>query len=157
MLGNILTIYTGSDGVATKGLYDLLDQRGPKGELAHHLMRAMKTSERAKQYRGRDGQGRKYSQLSYGRKQDAIEKVAALLGQHAQRFGILWGWAEDTDQPYHRWILYVDLPTGQVSFHAAERGDGPTYTKPWDQKKRQGSIRICKFAAAVLEMEDAAA
>jgi hypothetical protein len=39
-------------------------------------------------------------------------------------------------------ILYIDLPTGQVSFHCPERGDGPDYAGSWDGVPEASRDRI---------------
>ncbi len=62
-------------------------------------------------------------ELSHGRRR---------LGTRACALGIVWGWGFDPDQPVHRLVVYIDLPSGQVSFHAAERGPGPDYPASWD-------------------------
>lgn len=66
-----------------------------------------------------------------------------------------WGWGIDdpldpidfeycTYIPRNRPIevLYVDLPTGQVSFHSPQRGIGPKYPGTWDGMQHRTSDRI---------------
>ncbi|MBX9579161.1 MAG: hypothetical protein K2X87_02545, partial [Gemmataceae bacterium] len=48
--------------------------------------------------------------------------------------GIAWGWREDPadDIPY---VVYFELPTGQVSFHSTHRGEGPDFPGEWDAQR----------------------
>jgi hypothetical protein len=52
-------------------------------------------------------------------------------------------------------VLYVELQTGQVSFHSSERMMGPDFTKEWDGRKLEGPPRICRWVASLLETQDA--
>jgi len=141
----LMQIYSGSDGARTKGLYDELAFHGPAGAVGLNLFRASKTSTRAKEYRRRS-----HREESYGRKQWAMENVCKILALHAASLSIVWGWAIDEDQPFHRYVLYVDLPTGQVSFHTSFRGDGPDYPGKWDQMRNVQAHRICKYIASIM-------
>lgn len=158
ILHEVLRVYTGSDGDATRALYARLEQLGPAGEIALNLFRAQKNSERAKVYRGgARGQG-SYRGMAYDRKQWAMNNLVGILGAHAEACGIRWGWADDPEQEYHRAILYVDLPTGQqVSFHAAARGAGPDYPGKWDEASGTAPTRICGWCAKLLEHSEAKA
>lgn len=138
---NVLKVYLGSDGTATTALYARLEALGPIGTVAINLFRAQKASERAKVYRGR------FKGVAYDKKQWSVDNLCKVLAEHAEASGIVYGWAEDDAQPFHRWVLYVDLPTGQVSFHAAARGDGPDYSGAWDGIRQQGPTRICRWIA----------
>jgi hypothetical protein len=64
---------------------------------------------------------------------------------------LTWGWGIDENDynPCH--VLYVDLPTGQVSFHAIERGPGPgpDYPGEWDSKY-ESADRIIRFCDMVI-------
>jgi hypothetical protein len=144
-IAEILAVYKGSDGDATKALYARLEQLGPVGIVACNLFRAAKNSERAKVYRGRGHRG-----AAYDRKDWAIGNLAEALGAHAEGLGLVWGWGLDTAQPFHKDVLYVDLPTGQVSFHTSGRRDGPDYPGAWDEMQGQSAGRICSFVARVL-------
>lgn len=144
-------VYMGSDGDATKALYDELEKLGPMGIVAINLFRAQKNSERAKKYRGGiRGQG-SFKDMAYARKQWAMENLARTLTQHAQGCGITWGWGVDEKQEFHRQVLYVDLPPGQVSFHTERRGLGPDYPGKWDGVRDASPTRVCNFVASVLE------
>lgn len=149
-LAEIYLIYQGSDGVSTKALYDKLDALGPAGEIATNLFRAHKSSERAKGYRGRAPGRGSYRGLAYGRKQWAMDNLCKILQAHGEALGIVWGWGVDTKQSYHSDVLYVDIPTGQVSFHTAGRGDGPDYPRGWDGQRNAGAQRVCTWCAQLL-------
>lgn len=141
----IMQVYAGSNGEATKALYARLEPLGPAGAVAVNLFRAHKASARAKVYRGGGHRGR-----AYDKKQWSLDNVAEILAEHAGALGIVWGWKVDPLQSFHRWVIYVDLPTGQVSFHAAARGEGPDYQGEWDGSREQGPTRICRYVQAVL-------
>jgi hypothetical protein len=144
-------IFHGSDGEATRELYKELDKLGPAGVVATNLFRACKNSGRAKVYRGGiRGQG-SYKGMAYDRKQWAMSNLCSILEQHAGTLGIVWGWKED---PYaqgpHRWLLYVDIPPGQVSFHTDRRGRGPDYPGDWDHE-HQSDRRIIDWVTELLD------
>jgi hypothetical protein len=146
-IADVLRIYRGSDGEATRALYDCLGKLGAEGEVAVNLFRACKSSERAKVYRGgRNG----YRGAAYDRKQWSMDNLAKILVEHAEALGLRWGWGCDAAQDFHRDVLYVDLPTGQVSFHTAGRGVGPDYPDQWDGRRGQSADRICRWVARLL-------
>lgn len=140
----IMSIYSGSDGTATGRLYAELEALGPMGMIAMNLLRATKASERAKAYRGGG-----YRRTAYDKKQWSMDNACRALLEHGA--GIAWGWQEDVAQPVHRWVLYVDTPSGQISFHSAWRGDGPDYRGDWDGMRGQSADRITRWCAALLE------
>lgn len=158
-LDRVLAVYEGSDGDATKALYADLEKLGPIGRVVVNLFRAQKNSSRAKVYRGRG-----YRDAAYDRKDWALGNLVTALGEHAAACSMRWGWGADPDQPVHSAVLYVDLPTGQVSFHTlhrvtAQRGDGPDYPGEWDGRVGQSPDRIIRFVARLLaggEIADAA-
>jgi hypothetical protein len=145
ILARVTGVYEGSDALATRALYAELTAVGRSGELAVNLMRACKKSERAKVYRGRH-----YRESSYDGKQWAMGEICRLLVYYPELVEA-WGWGEDTKQAFHTWVLYVELPQGQVSFHTAARGEGPNYFKPWDGQVGFSPGRIVTFAAQLLE------
>ena len=110
------------------------------------MFRANKCSARAKMYRGSD-----HRSAAYQRKEWSIGLLVDELTEHAEQFGIVWGWREDPEQPFHKWVIYVELPNaeGQVSFHLGQRGNGPDYEREWDGQ-RLSTERICKFCDEVL-------
>lgn len=136
-------VYAASDGDATQALYRWLGGQGPRGLVAVELFRAHKASGRAKEYRGRS-KGK-----AYDRKNWSLGRLCDILLAHADELGICWGWKNDPKTPYHCWVLYVDLPTGQVSFHAAYRMGGPIYHGEWDRAERVGEFRICAYIGAI--------
>lgn len=142
---NVADIYHGSDGAATRQLYAALRRRD-LGAIAEALFRAQKCSERAKKYHGGiPGKG-SYRDLAYERKNWSLSELCkALVGS-----SIRYGWKEDPQQPFHRHVLYADLPTGQVSFHSSERGDGPEYPGEWDGQRGVSPARIIDFCEKVL-------
>ena len=141
-------IYEASDGTATKALFARLKARGTGGQLAIELFQACKSSERAKVYRGGVRGRGSFRSMAYDRTQDAMDSLCDVLAQ-AESFK--WGWGIDGKQPVHRHVLYVDLPTGQVSFHTDMRGSGPDYDKDWDGQPGQSADRICRWIEQILE------
>lgn len=144
-LYDVLRIYEGSDGKATTALYEELAKRGPRGELALNLFRAHKNSARAKQYRGGGYRG-----AAYDRKQWAMDNLVKILLEHGPTLGYQWGWGMDEKQAFHNVVLYVDIPTGQVSFHTRGRGDGPDYPGEWDGSVHESGTRICRWVTQLL-------
>lgn len=143
-----IEVYQGSDGDATKAYYALLMTLGPLGEIAVNLFRAQKCSTRAKAYRGGiRGKGR-YKDMAYNRKDWSLGNLVGVLERLGDRLGIVWGWGRDDSTPGFEWVLYVDLPTGQASFHAPARKSGPDYAGEWDGKHLSES-RIIHFCDRV--------
>jgi hypothetical protein len=150
-----LEVYNGSDGDLTKAYYAELEKRGPIGTVAVNLFRAQKCSARAKIYRGGIRGHGSYRGLAYDRKNWAMQNLCRVLLKHGAALGITFGWKEDPAQEYHNWVLYVDLPTGQVSFHAATHGEGPLYRGDWDGSHLSAE-RILEFCDLVASREMAA-
>lgn len=153
-IADIMSIYKGSDGYKTKELYDRITALGPFGVVATNLFRACKCSERAKMYRG----GR-YKSAAYDRKDWSIGNVC----RHLETSGlpIVWGWGIDEvllrkGDPHHH-ILYVDIPSGQVSFHSGTRAVGPKYTGVWDGAIGLAPKRICEWCHSLLSGKAVAA
>ncbi|MGJ5000550.1 hypothetical protein ACQR10_04450 [Bradyrhizobium sp. HKCCYLRH2060] len=149
-LAIIRRIYDGSDGDATRMLYRDLERLGPMGVIALNLLRACKCSERAKTYRKGPG----YRTEAYRRKDWSIGNLAAALAGDVDH-GLVWGWGVDGElqarlDPHHH-ILYVELPTGQVSFHTGTRHAGPDFAGAWDGARDVAADRICLFAAEVFK------
>lgn len=131
-------------------LFARLESLGSVGIVALNLFRAAKNSERAKVYRGgMRGRG-SYRRMAYDRKSWAIDNLAKALFEHVADLNLRWGWASDPEQPVHRDILYVDIPTGQVSFHTSPRGIGPDYRGDWDGMRGTGAQRICSWCTTLL-------
>jgi len=147
---NVAEIFAGSDGGATKALYAQLMQRGPVGEIAVNLLRASKASERAKVYRGGvRGEG-SYRSMAYGRKDWAIGNLSTVLAM-ADGASLPFGWGRDDATPGFEWVLYVDIPTGQVSFHTRGRHAGPDYAGVWDGVRGASADRIVRWCQQVLD------
>jgi hypothetical protein len=148
---DVIKIYEGSNGDATKALYDELTRIGPVGVIATNLFLAQKNSARAKVYRGGlRGKG-SFRGMAYDRKQWAMDNLAKALSEHAEAAGIQWGWGIDEAQAKHNAVLYIDIPTGQVSFHTGARGDGPEYPGVWDGVRGASVDRVCRWCARLLE------
>jgi len=136
-------IFRQNDGEVTKRYYAALDAKGPFGQIATALFRAQKRSTAAKKYRGR-----KYRDSSYEVKTWSMGELCRLLLLHGEALGIGFGWKQDERESYASWVLYVDLPFGQCSFHCPKRLDGPDYTGDWD-KQHASEARILAFCDAV--------
>jgi hypothetical protein len=115
--------------------------------VAANLFRAHKTSARAKVYRGGERGRGSYRRMAYERKNWALGNITSALNDGRL---LTYGWSEDPAQEFHRWVLYVDLPTGQVSFHAPARGAGPDYQGKWDGSTDEGAGRICRWITQLL-------
>ncbi len=148
-------IYNGSDGEATRRLYQRLCGIGPAGMIGMNLFRASKTSARAKLYRGGNGRG-SYKSQAYDTKQWSIGQLCDALRTNPG-VNLEWGWGTDDSMDNtdpHRHVLYIDLPTGQVSFHTPAPFQGPQYQKPWDGVKQMGPTRICRWVATLFDEPD---
>lgn len=143
---NVAQIYEGSDGEATKRLYAALEARASIGGIATNLFRAQKCSARAKVYRGGG-----FKSAAYERKDWALGLLCDALDNYALPVGIQWGWKVDANTPGYSQVLYIDLPNGQVSFHAARRHKGPEYSRDWDGQRGASPERIVAFCQAVLD------
>lgn len=147
MTDNVSDAFFGSDADKTRDLYLRLVDRGPIGAIAVDLLRAMKASSRAKQYRGRS------VRLAYDKKSWAVSELCKSLELLAGDIGIRWGWGKDrtVDQGFDD-VIYIDLPgCGQISFHSPTRGSGPDYPDAWDGVRGVGIPRVIRFAHAILE------
>lgn len=143
-LARVARVYEGSDGDATKALYLELEALGPAGVVALNLFRATKASERAKEYR------RGYSRMAYEKKSWSLGNLCQALEREAAGLGVGWGWGLDPAAIHFEHVLYVDLPTGQVSFHGPVRGPGPEHPTGFDGKKKVGPDRVIRFCAQLL-------
>lgn len=143
---NAYEVFEGSDADDTVELYRHLETFGPIGIIALNLFRACKCSTRAKRYRRKA-----HSAEAYGRKQWSMDNLCTALMKHALTLGFSWGWKEDPGQEFHSQVLYVDLPTGQVSFHTERRGLGPEYPGEWDRVQNASAQRICLWVQRLLQ------
>jgi hypothetical protein len=152
-------VYVGSNGDVTKAFYAELEKRGPLGIVAMNLFRAQKCSARAKLYQRRAHKGEAYNRKNWsmGLLCEALERyeVSRSIAEHGKhevnigKLSIRYGWQQDPDTPGFEWVLYVDLPQGQVSFHAATRGAGPDYQGEWCGDHLSAE-RIVEFCDAVM-------
>lgn len=147
---NAKEIYEGSNGEATKALYAMLVEVGAVGVIAMNLFRAQKASARAKVYRGGVRGRGSYKSMAYEKKNWSLELLTVALTCHAESLQIRWGWRTDPAQNFHSWVLYIELPTGQVSFHSAARLSPHDYAEPWDGSKDSAS-RIVAFVQTVID------
>jgi len=142
-------VFASSDGAFTRKYYAALTERGLMGVIALNLFRAQKCSTRAKKYR-RDGS----RSAAYDRKRYSMSQLCRILeeGLH-QGLCIRYGWKQDPANTFVPWVLYIDLPQGQVSFHSPDRLAGPDYAGEWDRKHASES-RILGFCDSVFFAED---
>ena len=118
-------VFNQNDGEVTKAYYQEMNAKGWMGQLAVALFRAQKRSTAAKKYhRGR------FKRDAYSVKNWSLSEVVRIL--QAFEHSIVWGWQEDPNTPGFEWVLYVELSTGQCSFHSASRLDGPPFLGSWD-------------------------
>lgn len=149
-LADILTVYNGSSGDATKALFARLAGFEPRGTIAINLMRTCKASERAKKYRGGG-----YRAMAYDKKDWAISELCRAMVLTPDVIPS-WGWGFDVKAIGFEHVLYVDIPgTGQVSFHTSYRKDGPSYSGQWDGVHGVAPHRICRWVEAVLDGREA--
>ena len=146
--------YHGSDAAATRRLHRKLESFGHEGRIAAELLRAQKASARAKKYGfARPSRGAtSYREHSYDRKADRIVGICALLTEDSCK--LRWGWGHDTACGQAAWVLYVDLPNGQVSFHSERRHQGPDYPGEWDGM-HASEERIIAYCDSLLSRVDA--
>lgn len=141
---NAREIYEGSDGEATTALYNHLSTLGPAGVIARDLFRAQKCSERAKDY------SRRYKSEAYARKQWSLGLLVNTLADHRGACSVTFGWKRDPKPPIgYPWVLYIDTPDGQCSFHMPIRGEGPDYPGEWDNSQASADV-VIKFTERVL-------
>ena len=137
-------IFHQQNGDVTKAYYDAMNAKGLPGQLAVALFRAQKRSTAAKKYRGR-----RFTQDAYSVKNWSMSEVCRILTtMQAFESAPRWGWKRDPKTPGYEWVLYVDLPTGQCSFHSADRLSGPDYAGDWDGAG-MSTERICRYCDLV--------
>lgn len=141
---SVLEAFEGSDSHLTRSVTATLRRRGPAGELASWLFTVQKASMRAKMY----GQT-KWRGKAYDRKEWAIKSLCLHLVQHPDLVE-RWGWGRDAAPGKPPLVLYVDLPTGQVSFHCHTRHAGPDYPGQWDGILKASAGRILTYCEEVL-------
>jgi hypothetical protein len=148
---NAFEVFKSSDGELTKRYYAKLEACGPIGVVAVNLFRAQKCSTRAKAYRGGLRGVGSFRSMAYERKAWAMQNLCRVLVKHGGELGIPFGWKRDANTPLRgdaSWILYIDLPQGQVSFHSPARYEGPEYPGDWD-KVHANCERVLVFCGSV--------
>jgi hypothetical protein len=148
-----LDVFLGSDAEVTKAYYAALAKRGPAGDVAVNLMRAQKCSTRAKKYRGGIRGVGSYRSMAYETKSWAMENLCKVLAEHGKRLRIRFGWKLDPDVLFGErpsWVLYIDLPQGQVSFHCPSRLSPHDYAGEWDREHRSEE-RVIAFCDSVFQ------
>ena len=148
-----IDVYKGSDGELTRQYYAELEKRGPIGRIAMNLFRAQKCSERAKLYRGGIRGLGSFRRMAYERKSYAMDMLCQVLTADDGELQIGFGWKQDPKviiRGDESWVLYIDLPQGQVSFHSSVRCAGPDYFRDWDGQ-RASVERILAFCDQVME------
>lgn len=139
-------VFNQQDGDVTKSYYARLNNISLEGELAVALFRAQKRSTAAKKYRGR-----KFTRGAYDVKNWSLGEICRIAKQlNSIGNAIVWGWKRDPNTPGYEWVLYVNLPTGQCSFHSATRLDGPDFTGEWDSRI-ESRTAICRFCDTIWE------
>ena len=145
------SVYIQYDGAVTKRYYTILcESRGVAVVLAMKTFRAQKCSARAKVYTKRS-----YTLNAYSRKEYSMGELCKVLDVYSTNLMIRYGWKEDPTVRFATeasFVLYVELPTGQISFHNPRRGNGPDYPGEWDHA-RSSQERILKFCDMVFDRE----
>lgn len=145
----IIAVYQGRNADATSALYARLREVGHAGVVAVNLLRVARNSEMAKGYRSRRSTAKAYDVKDW-----AIGELCRAL---AESEGVVrgWGWGRDEGTVNFESVLYVDLPTGQVSFHVRHRRDGPDYPGVWDGTRGTAMARICAFVWMIINGREA--
>ena len=147
-------VFEGSDAEITRAYYASLARRGPVGDVAVNLFRAQKCSTRAKRYRGGVRGVGSYKSMAYQTKTWAMENVCRCLSAQGKQLRIKFGWKADPECVFAEkssWVLYVDLPQGQVSFHSPARLSPENYAGEWD-RERKSEERILAFCDSVYDL-----
>lgn len=131
-------VFEQNDGEVTKAYYAELNAKGFLGQLGVALFRAQKRSTAAKSYRGR-----KFRHAAYDVKNWSLSEICRILSTNEH--DLKWGWKRDPNTPGFEHVLYVTLPTGQCSFHSADRLNGLEFSGDWDGKhlSRERIISFC--------------
>ena len=91
-----------------------------------------------------------YSDLAYQKKAEAVAALCEILS--TDPCGMTWGWQHSSQKDYPPWVLYLDLPQGQVTFHSAERLTGPDYEGQWD-REHESEQRVLEFCDSLVGYE----
>ncbi len=134
-------VFNKRDGNATVALCVELSKRGLLSAAAVCLYQAQYSSARAKTYR------RRSKGYSYERKNTALMRMPRWLS----RADIHYGWGYDATSKNYEHVLYVELATGQCSFHSSERGDGPEFKGSWNLEV-DSMTSVFRFCDQVLSL-----
>ncbi len=137
---NARSVFNQQNGDVTKAYYAEMNNMGIEGELGVALFRAQKRSTAAKKYKGR-----KFTRSAYDVKNWSLSEVCRIL---AKDIGMPWGWKYDANAVNFEWVLYVDLPHGQCSFHSPERLEGPDYSGAWNPHRPSMEV-ICDYCDSI--------
>src|ERR1700732_3471303 len=130
-----------NDGDVKKAYYASMNAKSIECQLGVALFRAQKRSTAAKRYRGR-----KYTRAAYDVKNWSLSEVCRILDAMAAfEMAPRWGWKRDPNTPAFEWVLYVDFPAVQVSFHSPTRLNGPDYPGEWEGIRGVSVERILAF------------
>lgn len=150
-MSEAIRIFAQNDGDVTKAYYARLNSLGPLGQLAVALFRAQKRSTAAKKYRGGGFRGAAYDVKNWSLSEICRILLsfdsATFVPSHGVTFS--WGWQRDPNTPGFEWVLYVELPTGQASFHSAERLKGPDFNGKWDGVRGGSVTSILAFCDSI--------
>lgn len=101
-----------------------------------------------------------YARANYRRSRAARERdyrmkdvAVAHACELATACGINFGWRVDGDGPVS-WVVYFDLPVGQVSFHQSFRGSGPDYGGAWDGQVGASPARVAAEIARITQRSE---
>jgi len=142
-MGRADSVFRQNDGKVTTAYYIEMNAKGLLGQLSVALFRAQKRSIAAKTYRGR-----RFTRAAYEVKNWSISEIVrilCLMDKTHDVSSLTWGWGYDAKAIHFEHVLYVTLPTGQISFHSDERLEGPDYPGEWDGQKmsRERILTFC--------------
>lgn len=138
-------VYLDSNAKSSRALYRQLQKLGHQGTLAANLLRLQKSSDRAKSY-GNCKRGR-FRGYAYDRKGTLLSQLCEQLAE----LDFCWGWAIDESANRFSNVLYLDLPTGQVSWHSELRFNGPDYPGEWDGMVGMSPSRTIEFSQSLID------
>ena len=141
--------YHESDASRTKRLLRALTATGQLGRIASDLFRAQKSSARARSIEAVSTGDPRIPSWPTG----ARARCWPLFAKRWSRMPRVWSGAGARTLPgiFARWVLYVELPTGQVSFHSPDRLDGPVYPGAWDGMRDASAGRILRLCDQILK------
>jgi hypothetical protein len=120
-------VFDQKNGDVTKAYYAEMNKKGLLGQLAVALFRAQKRSTAAKKYRKGSWKRDAYDVTNW-----SLSEICRVLNvMQAFEMFFSWGWKKDLNTPGYEWVLYVETPKGQASFHSSERLNGPDFNGEW--------------------------